>query len=100
MSHVSILFSFNKVLLQKEELEQKHIHLLQVDIYILDFRDKIQTLNLDLGLILGLWKFGIRLADFDSKVMAHNLIRLLRVRRQLSGNTLNTARSSPWKYRS
>ena len=30
MSLFSVVFSFNKVLLQKEELEQKHIHLLQV----------------------------------------------------------------------
>lgn len=28
--YLSILFSFNKLLLQKEELEQKHLHLLQI----------------------------------------------------------------------
>lgn len=36
MSHVSIVFSFNKVLLQKEELEQKHLHLLQVNVIYCD----------------------------------------------------------------
>ena len=28
--HFFLCFSFNKLLLQKEELEQKHLHLLQV----------------------------------------------------------------------
>lgn len=36
MSYVSIVFSFNKVLLQKEELEQKHLHLLQVNVIYCD----------------------------------------------------------------